>query len=239
MGLPKPVTGLLLLAGAAGGPYLLYRTDSPHRGDDVTGNLSGQATMIGSADPSQSGFWNANGMELVPPGAGSAALTPGPRIYALQEVLRFDISPAWVMQRFPRVSTVLSETRLDGMRVPLVTGTAITDLAGTLTYFFDGYQRVQRIQVHAVTGDPTRFIAELQHAYGLQQHPSLGGTLYLLKWNGRPTCVVFASPAPIITSDEPRARFNVFIELNQAGLEYGLSEEAQALIDAGRNAHRW
>ncbi|RMF43554.1 MAG: hypothetical protein D6753_04825 [Planctomycetota bacterium] len=239
MGLPKPVTGLLLLAGAAGGPYLWYRTDVGKQASNAAQRISGQATMVGQADPSQSGFWNANGMELIPPADAGADLPPGPRIYSLQEVLRFDISPAWVMQRFPRVSTVLSETRLDGMRVPLVTGTAITDLAGTLTYYFDGYQRVQRIQVHAVTGDPTRFVAELQHAYGLQQHPALGGTLYLLKWNGRPTCVVFAAPAPIITSEVPQARFNVFIELNQAGLEFGLSEEAQALVESGRHSGRW
>ncbi len=43
-----------------------------------------------------------------------------PNVVDLREVLRFDVNPAWVMQNFQRVTTVLAETRLDGLRVPFV-----------------------------------------------------------------------------------------------------------------------
>jgi hypothetical protein len=160
-------------------------------------------------------------------------------IQALQEVLRFDISPTWVIQRFPQVATVTADTRLDGLRVPLVTGTTPTDLAGTLTYYFDHYKRVQRITVHAITGDPSRFLAELQHAYQLQQQPSLGGGLYVKKWNGRPASLVYTALAPVISADNPYSRYQFYAEINQAGLEYGLSSDAQQLLDAGRANNRW
>ncbi|GIX00567.1 MAG: hypothetical protein KatS3mg111_3899 [Pirellulaceae bacterium] len=230
----RPVARLLLLAGAAGGPYALYQSDAGRK--LLTG--SNDAPPATASTDSASGFWNANGVELKTGQFTPDELTQQP-IQSLQEILRFDISPAWVVQRFPRVTTVTSELQLDAMRVPLVTGITPSDMAGTLTYYFDPYQRVQRITVHAVTGDPTRFMAELQHAYGLRQQPALGGALYVLTWNGRPTCVAYTAPAAVITRDNHQARFNVFIELNQAGLQYGLSPEAQSLIDAGQKSGRW
>lgn len=258
MVLNRPLTGLLLLAGAAGGPYVLFETDAGKAARSGASQVfgvssdnppSGQFTdAFGMpSDGSGSGFWNANGTNFPAAGASGNSGTPGNAsdpglaapIQSLGEVLRFDVSPNWVLQRFSRVSTVLSELQLDGLRVPLVTGTTPSDLAGTLTYYFDRFKRVQRVTVHAVTGDPSRFMAELQSAYQLQQHPSLGGSLYLLTWNGRPASIVFTTPAPVIYADQPYARYNVLIELNQAGLEFGLSTEAQALLDAGRQASRW
>lgn len=255
MALKKVLTPILVLAAAALGPYFLFETDAGSTGKTGLGRLfgisssseerpeAGWLTGTQSGAGAETGFWNANGLdENASRGANDLFGIDNsqlPAIHALRDVLRFDISPTWVTQRFPRVTTVLSELQLDGLRVPLITGTAPTDLAGTLTYYFDRYQRLQRLNVHAVTGDPSRFVAELQHGYQFQQQPALGGGLYLVKWNGRPTCVVFTTPAPIIEADSPYARYNVFIELNQAGLEYGLSNEANQLLQAGRQANRW
>ena len=68
----------------------------------------------------------------------------GAPVTDLREVMRFDISPSWVIERFTRVSTVLADVRLKALRVPIVTGTRVDDLAGTLTYYFDGSGKVQR-----------------------------------------------------------------------------------------------
>lgn len=191
-------------------------------------SIAGGATIpaVGYGE-SQSGTRSTSGAYRYPP------------IRALQEVLRFDISPEWVPQRFPQVTTVLADTQLDGMRVPLVTGTSASDMAGTLTYYFDQYKRVQRITVHAVAGDPSRFVAELQHAYQLEQQPTLGTGLYLKKWNGRATSIVYTSPAAIISADEPFARYQLFIELNQPGLGFGMSQEAQQLLATGQASRTW
>ena len=60
----------------------------------------------------------------------------------LGEVIRFDGSPEWVMARWPRVTAGLANLDLQGYRVPLVSGTAQDDLAGSLTYYFDRNQQV-------------------------------------------------------------------------------------------------
>ena len=176
----KPLSGLLLLAGAAGGPYMLMETDT---GKQATGGLSqfvgggvGTAAYEGSYLTSSSataqGFSNAGGAShpsgnLLNPTLAEHDLSQ-PAIHSLPEILRFDISPGWVLERFPRVTTVLADTRMDGLRVPLVTGTAPSDIAGTLTYSFDRYQRVQRLTVQGTTGDATRFMTELQQQYRMQ-----------------------------------------------------------------------
>lgn len=237
----RPVAGLMLLSAAVGGPYLVFEAGTPRpeqevaAKSDTAGGTSANGRFVSTTAPSN---WNELASGEFPETGNSDSL-PQYRIQALQEVLRFDISPQWLPQRFSRVSTVLGDLRLDGLRVPLVTGTRTNDLAGTLTYYFDPYQRVQRITVHAVTGDPSRFVAELQHAYQLQQQPALGGQLYLKKWNGRPTSVVHTTSAPVLKAEDQYSRYTLFVELNQGGLEYGLSQEAQKLLAEGQQTRRW
>ncbi len=242
----KPLAGLMLLAGAAGGPYMMFETDLGKNASQGAAQIFGNTTTTGDAKVGQA---EPGRLVAFEPGSATTAnpLNPmlaehnlqQPAVHSLQEVLRFDITPGWVMQRFPRVTTVLADTQLDGLRVPLITGTSPSDIAGTLTYSFDRYQRLQRLTVHGATGDATRFIAELQQQYQMQQVPSLGGVLYMLSWNGRPTSIVHVEPAAVIYGDSPYSRFNILIELNQAGLEYGLSPEAKRLLDAGKSTRRW
>ncbi len=246
----RPLAGLLLLAGATGGPYMLFETDAGKQASDTASrmlgtNSTGQNDYSASPDAGRYVSYGASTYNANHPNGNllNPAVTEHefeqPVIHRLQEVLRFDIAPGWVLERFPRVTTVLADTQLDGLRVPLVTGTAPSDIAGTLTYSFDRYKRLQRLTVHGATGDATRFMAELQQQYQMQQVPSLGGVLYLLSWNGKPTSIVHIEPAAVIYADSPYSRFNVLIELNQAGLEYGLSREAQQLLDAGKSTQRW
>ncbi len=106
-------------------------------------------------------MWNFNvgtpSVEQLQASTPNPTLT-GPVIHDLREVLRFDITPHWVPQKFSRVSTVLADLHFDGLRVPLVSGTEVGDLAGTLTYYFDRYQRLQRVKIHGLTGDPARVV---------------------------------------------------------------------------------
>lgn len=261
----RPLTGLLLLAGAAGGPYVWYETEvgknvwnSATTGLEASGdgsNTSPWAGLGGRSDfyPASSQPYRDSGSNLA--GRGGFAQPNGPKpsdpfhpnvhsleqlpVVSLAEILRFDISPEWVMARFPRVSTLLSEMNLDGLRTPLITGSTPGDLAGTLTYYFDRYKRLKRVSVHATLGDPTRYIMELRQAYQMSQEPSLGGSLYVVKWNGTPTSVLHVSPASVVYSDVNYGRYNFFLELNQADLEYGLSAEARQLIESGRSMNRW
>lgn len=248
--LRSPLTGLLLLAGATGGPYLWYETELGKQGQKALQSATGDSSSDWNA-------WDAMGQTpadsrsnpglpgMTPSGLRADPFNPNPHrldqmpIVSLAEVLRFDVSPDWVMGRFPRVSTLLAEMNLDGLRAPLVTGTSPSDLAGTVTYYFDQFKRLKRICVQGNVGDPTRYVAELQQAYQMSQEPSLGGNLYVIKWNGTPTSLLHIAPASVVHSDSLYGRFQLFLELNQAGLEFGLSPEARHLVEAGRHTQRW
>lgn len=243
--LNKPMTAALLLAGAAGGPYMLYETDAGqaarNSATQAIGLTSGtSAAPSTTAASTNSSWWGSSSSA----GPGANALQSAPvltvtQMNSLAEVLRFDIPPAWVMQNFPTVNTGVGDLNLDGLRVPLITGTRPDDLVGTLTYYFDRFQRVQRISLHAVTGDPTRIGNEIQRNYRLQQQPALGGGLYTTMWNGTPTSILHITPATVITAEQQSSRFTVFLEINQPGLQYGLSPQAQALIQSGKQMNRF
>jgi len=246
--LNKPLTAALLVAGAAGGPYVLYETDAGDAARSTANQVLGvshpsptdSGATVGSASSSKGWWWGSEAADVsVAAQSQAVPMRSVTQINSLAEVLRFDIPPAWVMQNFPTINTGVGDLQLDGLRVPLITGTRPDDLVGTLTYYFDRFQRVQRITLHAVTGDPTRIGNELQRNYRLQQQPALGGGLYTTNWNGSPTSLLHITPATVITADEQNARFTVFLEINQPGLQYGLSSQAQSLLDTGRAASRW
>ena len=89
-----------------------------------------------------------------------------PATVDLAEALRFDVSPAWVMERWPWVSAGLSQLPLAGYRVPLLSGAAEDDLAGSLTYYFNARQQVARITFQGTTGDARKLIRLLIARYG-------------------------------------------------------------------------
>jgi hypothetical protein len=163
----------------------------------------------------------------------------GARVDDLRAVIRFDISPAWVIQRFARVSTVLADLQLEGLRVPLVTGTRADDIAGTLTYYFDRSDKLQRVTIHGFTGDPKRLIGAMTEHYGLNHEPSLEAGVYTKRWNGHPVHFLRLSHAPVVSSDEVHQKYTVFLELNQPSLPYGISPEARQIVDSDRASGRW
>ena len=73
-------------------------------------------------------------------------------IQQLSQVLRFDITVGWILGHWSRVSTGLAELDLQGYRVGLVTGTSEGDLAGSLTYYFNAKQQLERITFSGNTG---------------------------------------------------------------------------------------
>lgn len=163
----------------------------------------------------------------------------GGAINDLREVLRFDIVPGWLPQRFARVSTVTSNVQMDGLRVPLITGTQSRDIAGSLTYYFDAGQALKRINLHGVTGDPTILANLMVQFYQLKPEQSLGGQLFTSRWNNRVTSVMQVAPAPIIYAGADHSKYIIFLELNQPDNLYGLSEEASEILKTAQANQRW
>ncbi len=175
----------------------------------------------------------------LPGDAQQAPEIVGAPVRDLREVMRFDISPDWVIQRFARVSTVLADLQLEGLRVPVVTGTRADDLAGTLTYYFDHAGKLQRVTIHGFTGDPNRLVGAMTAHYGLTREPSLEAGVFTKRWNGKPIHFLRLTHAPVVHSDAVHQKYTVFLELNQPNLVYGISREAQRIVDSDRMSGRW
>lgn len=145
----------------------------------------------------------------------SQAPLEGTPTYSLTEVFRLDVTKEWVYQRWARKSTALSELDLFGVRVPLVTGTRVHDLAGSLTYFFTPDGRVQRISFRGRTGDTTQIVALVTQQYGLQwQTPTAAGEQLLQVRRGEEILSELRTrPAPVLWSNSPNNSFSVNVEL--------------------------
>ncbi|MEQ1827833.1 MAG: DUF6690 family protein [Pirellula sp.] len=167
------------------------------------------------------------------------ATVGGGAVTDLREVLRFDVTPGWLPQRFARVTTVTSDVRMDGLRVPLITGTQPNDIAGSLTYYFDASQSLKRINLHGITGDPTNLANLMVQFYQLRPEQSLGGQLFTSRWNNRVTSVMQIAPAPIIYAGAEHSKYIIFLELNQPSNQYGMSNEATEILRTAQAAQRW
>jgi hypothetical protein len=256
-----------ILAAAAGGPYVATETEMGRSAvSKVSGYASGQSGYfvneasyspgaeagLGSHahhqvetlrrnDPNRYRYESDLAQKLggTPTEGASAPRLVGAPIQDIREVLRFDITPRWVINRFSRVSTVLSDLRMEGLRVPLVTGTRAEDLAGTLTYFFDRSDKLQRVTLHGFTGHPDPMVNLLTQHYGLTHTPSLEAGVYTKRWNGVPVHFLRFTHAPVVYADAVHQKYTIFLELNQPNLAYGISPEARRVVDSDRQSGRW
>jgi hypothetical protein len=136
----------------------------------------------------------------------------GPPVRDLAEVIRFDVSTGWVMSRWSRVSTGMAQLQLQGYRVPLVTGTAKDDLAGSLTYYFGPQQTVEKITFNGTTGDATKLIRLLTTRYGFVRRLANDSGLFVYEVAGEKggvRSVLRIRPTGVVKASEPYQRFHV------------------------------
>lgn len=202
------------LALAAAGPIGLFRAKdywtqwrSSARATIAAGAESGIAAD-GSPQPAETGAIHA-----LPRLEGEA-------VDDLGHIFRFDITPGWVIAQWPRVSTGLADPRLEGYRVPLVTGTEPADLAGALTYYFDPEQKVQRITFRGTTGDVRRLARLLCERFGFTRRLTNDPGLVVFERAGSEgvlTGVARFRTADVIQAQQPRQRFEVELAIERAG----------------------
>jgi len=223
-----------LLVASVGVPYVA--SNAPEWSQQIRGAATGlaqPATPQGGA--TAPALLSPNGQPGTPPGLQplpSAALTaplqaPGAAVdpnqaplegipaYSLGEVLRMDVSKEWVYQRWPRKSTALADLDLYGVRVPLVTGTQLYDIAGSLTYFFGVDGRVKRISFRGRTGDTTQIASIVHQRFGLVAQPTVvaGEQLLQLRRDEDVLCELRTRPAPVLWASSPHDSFTVELEL--------------------------
>ena len=208
------VGGLLL---AVGGPISMFSASDfvGQRAEELVFRLDGQgagqsAVAVPSTGRRQRWLCGKIPLPFLPP-----MLTPLP---SLDEVLSFDRSVEWVMQRWPRVSTGLTYLQLQGYRVPLVTGTGLSDVAGSLTYYFNAGQQVQRITFRGTTGDPTPLgdpsAGRYHFARRLTNDPGL--VLYEVVDSGnKPAGTLKIRSARVVKASQPYTRFEVDLAMDR------------------------
>lgn len=148
------------------------------------------------------------------------ATPDGTPILPLTEALDFNITPAWVITRWPRVNTCTAPLQLKGYRVPLVTGASVTDVAGSLTYYFNPAQQLQEIVFRGTTGDPTRLVEVLMVKFGFARRITNdpGIAIYeVYDAAGKQRGVARIRSAPVIDSAEPLRRFEVELVIQRPG----------------------
>lgn len=142
----------------------------------------------------------------------------GTGFYSLEQVLRMDISKNWVYQHWARKSTGLADPELFGIRVPLVTGTGMTDLAGSLSYYFNGAGQVDRIRFKGVTADTSSVVALMQRHGLAWQAPRVPGEQLMQARSGDQVVSQLRTfPEPVLWSTKPHGSFGVELELNRPG----------------------
>ncbi len=159
--------------------------------------------------------------KAVTPEAASPA-APGPVVvkpaldgfptFDFAEVFRFDISPGWVTSRWSRVSAGLGTLQLQGYRVPLVTGTAEDDLAGSLTYYFNPAQQVERITFSGTTGDSRKLVHFIVNRYAFARRVANDPSLFVYEISephGPPRNWLQIRPARLLRADLPYQRFEI------------------------------
>ena len=230
---------LIVLLVAAGLPYLVFNRDNLAGVRGLRSILPGRA---GNTDWSLTSFESETNRAEGGPAAAKPLPPPqlaGPISADLREVVRLDITPDWVVQRWSRVTTVLSDVNFLGLRVPLVTGSAVDDVAGALTYYFDRQHRVRRVTFHGTTGAEARLVKLMTEHYGFYREPHLGAGMYVVRWNGQPTSVLRIAHAPVILASAPHSQLDVMLEINRPDMQYELSPEAQQILQLDYAARKW
>jgi hypothetical protein len=217
----KALLGGVVIAAALGGPAGLFWAAKYWNelrqafvaATDKNGKTRAESAAFDPASNVPSANINANI-------AGAIAKTPtdlAPR-HDLVEVLRFDVTPGWIMQQWPRVSTGLSKPHLEGYRVPLLTGAGASDLAGSLTYYFDNRQQVREITFRGTTGEPGNLLQVLTTRYKFARKVTNDPGLIIYETvdsAGKSTSSAKIRSASVLKANEPLKRFEIELDLNR------------------------
>ena len=173
------------------------------------------------------------------PGVGRPIELPavgGPPVQSVADLIRFDAYPKWIRANWKNVSTRLTDLDLRGMRVPVMTGTNDSDVVGSLTYYFDRDQTLQRILLHGYTKDYGPVVDELIRQHDLQEVPSLINGLLVGRDEGNVNSLLRVQNARR-AAETGKNEYELMLELNRAGSK--LSEASRKIIEDGRKSNLW
>lgn len=217
--LPRPLILPALLTASVAVPYVATNGPEWPAGWKPSGSSAAAAASAGATSSLTLGDEGAPNTTVRGPGAllfPSSTPLEGLQTYSIAEVLRMDVSKEWVYQRWARKSTVTAELDLYGVRVPLVTGTQLTDLAGALTYYFGHDGRVHKLSFRGRTADTSQLVHQVVPRYGLaRQAAGPGEQLFELRRGDDVISQLRTRPASVLWDSAPHESFDVELDLQR------------------------
>jgi hypothetical protein len=140
---------------------------------------------------------------------------PGPENADFGHIFRFDLTSEAITKKWSRVSTMLSDPQFQGYRVPLVTGTADSDLAGSLTYYFDGQPRLRRITFLGTTGNPNRIVGYMAKYYGFRKVTGSTPRSMVYRTHSRVTGELTVTPAEVLEKNLASTNYRVVLSVQK------------------------
>lgn len=189
-----------------------------------------KAAALAKADPRE--FLSPSAREALRDVNHRPATNPpeGAPVRDFGEIFRFDIVPRWIVGRWGTVNRTVTNSEFEAFRVPVVTGKEPSDLTGSLTYYFDANDVVQRIAFLGSTYDEKRLVEFMTSKYQLKKEPALGPDLYVIRWSKQVRSALVVDFDPNSVPGQP-PKMLVRFELNRPRSgSYGLSEEFSALL---------
>lgn len=209
-----------LLGAAVGAPYVVSQANN--------GNLTSPwgvppVAESAEADPLSGRPFDPSSLQS-PHGPGSdvyvsPADLAGPVGISLEQALDWNITKNWVYRHWARKSTGLADPTLFGVRVPLVTGSGMTDVAGSMTYYFDNAGVLQRMRLRGQTADTTRLVQFAMARLGMRprQAFSAGDQLFQAVENKRLRGELQTTPESVLWATSPHSSFGVRLEATRPG----------------------
>lgn len=146
-------------------------------------------------------------------------------VMSFHEILNWNLTPDMVRSRFDRITVMDTDYGLQGMRVPLVTGVNPYDLHGSLTWFFDESDTLQRISFRGWTGDATALANFLESQFGLAPQNRASSHLYVARRGRKVISAALFKFAPVLESRKSNEQIVVAFEINNPAGGYILSQE--------------
>ncbi|MBL9092788.1 MAG: hypothetical protein JNL96_16330 [Planctomycetaceae bacterium] len=135
----------------------------------------------------------------------------------LEQALDWRVTPAWILGNWPRVTTHLSELDTQGYRVTLVTGTAQSDVAGALTYYFDPKQELKKITFNGTTGDAKALVQFLLARHRFERRMTADPSVYVyqVEQDGQALSELKIRTAPVVSAGNAYSRFELTLTMNR------------------------
>ena len=154
----------------------------------------------------------------------------GGQISSFNKIFQCGAPRSWVQRTYDDASRTMDQQR-EGLRVTLVTGEKLEDLAGSLTYWFDRQGQVERITFQGVTGNPAKLVSFAHRSHKMVARRCERDAIFVRDGKNGPLHLLHISRLPFVNVQTQYGRYEITLELNQPGSS--LSSASSNVLEGG------